>query len=96
MSIDVRCEDGELLADRLSRTHSTLLTKDGPVLPSLSFHDEQHERGDNSDLSKVSTYVNTGSPDGSPPQTPHLLPRVQVDPRLSVSTSVRAWGQLDD
>lgn len=98
MSIDVRSEDGKLLGDCLGHAHrtATFNGQRGTPVVRKSLHDQQHDRTDGSDLSKVSTFVNTGSPDASPPDTPHLHPRHHVDPRLSVSTSVRAWGQLDD
>jgi len=94
----VRREDGQLLDERKvrdQRRDSNASVEENHSNVGLSAHD----RGQGTfqaDLSKTSTYVNTESPDQSPPFTPRLQPTKQVDPRLSVSTSVRAWRQLDD
>jgi hypothetical protein len=105
MSIDVRCEDGELLGDRIGQEvqqqqHRESAASDRSfysAFPTLHEDDEEQDRlAMQEDLSQVSTYVNTGSAEATPPLTPHIRPKRKVDPRLSVSTSVKAWRQLDD
>jgi hypothetical protein len=105
MSADIRCEDGELLGDRLSTQIRHLSTStdqtvtEYTLLDDSSFPNLNYLRQGTS-LSTASTYVHTGVSDAeaeaSLPLTPDLRPRRRVDPRLSVSTSVKAWRALDD
>ncbi|KPI42279.1 Receptor expression-enhancing protein 4 [Cyphellophora attinorum] len=107
VSLDIRSEDGALLCDSDHPSfpvNHNQSTAPAPPPPPPSVTLTPHEIDASFNLPEDAGGSSKGPPPyelredpATPiPATPRIEPLARLDPRLSVSTNVREWGQLDE